>query len=310
MVGFRKSGFFFREKDLLENSLSIEEVFDNLTLQSFKTGKGKQVSETLSQLNGRCFTLSDTEGSNPTKFVFKLKNNLRVGLHSKGSEMFLTGQNRFPYEVTFQQVEVRNGNNFSISALLYEEIRSTRISKEENPCRDSSQEELELANELFINCSKKQIWANVSQDASCRIPDMNAVIPDKAAVPECSDLPAANRSYWIYNDYMKLFVERPWDFGCLPPCRSVTYKISLDYYHANNDLETDDVSDISPESFVLFSGYLSNMVVEEIESLEHDVGSLLVSAGGNLGLFLGFSVLSILYLVLKKVKGSLFKSIS
>ena len=39
-------------------------------------------------------------------------------------------------------------------------------------------------------------------------------------------------------------------------------------------------------------------VEEKIESSEYDLANLLVSAGGNLGLFLGFSCLSVLFFVI------------
>jgi hypothetical protein len=40
--------------------------------------------------------------------------------------------------------------------------------------------------------------------------------------------------------------------------------------------------------------YQTHATEERTEILVYDVGSLLVAAGGNLGLFMGFSVLSIL----------------
>ena len=36
-------------------------------------------------------------------------------------------------------------------------------------------------------------------------------------------------------------------------------------------------------------------VDEKIESLEYDIGSFLAAAGGNLGLMLGFSCLSVMF---------------
>ena len=46
---------------------------------------------------------------------------------------------------------------------------------------------------------------------------------------------------------------------------------------------------------VCFSFSYDTLLVEEkIETLVYDIGSFLASAGGNLGLFLGFSCLSVL----------------
>jgi hypothetical protein len=46
----------------------------------------------------------------------------------------------------------------------------------------------------------------------------------------------------------------------------------------------------------------SSLIVEErVETLVYDVGSFLAAAGGNLGLFLGFSCLSVFLYIIKLV---------
>jgi hypothetical protein len=55
-----------------------------------------------------------------------------------------------------------------------------------------------------------------------------------------------------------------------------------------------------PEGFALLDlSYETYSVEEQFEKFVFDIGSLLVAAGGNLGLFLGFSCLSIVFSVLE-----------
>ena len=59
-----------------------------------------------------------------------------------------------------------------------------------------------------------------------------------------------------------------------------------------------DATNKSKDHFTLYSFYPTFDVEEKIETLEYDLANLLVSAGGNLGLFLGFSCFSVMLSVI------------
>jgi len=59
-----------------------------------------------------------------------------------------------------------------------------------------------------------------------------------------------------------------------------------------NDETSDD-----GEIFYLLFYYLTLTTEQRIQSLDYDFGNFLVAAGGNLGLFLGMSCLSVLWLL-------------
>ena len=57
-----------------------------------------------------------------------------------------------------------------------------------------------------------------------------------------------------------------------------------------------------PDGFALLAlSYETYSVEEQFEKFVFDIGSLLVAAGGDLGLFLGFSCLSIVFSVLEYI---------
>ncbi len=50
-------------------------------------------------------------------------------------------------------------------------------------------------------------------------------------------------------------------------------------------------------------GFKTLQIDEEIETYIYDIGSFLTASGGNLGLFLGFSCLSVLLEIVNKILG-------
>jgi hypothetical protein len=71
--------------------------------------------------------------------------------------------------------------------------------------------------------------------------------------------------------------------------------------HKNTWIETEN-PDFLRENYALSLLYDSFNVEERVESLIYDWGSFLTSIGGDLGLFLGFSCLSILLSLVKCIK--------
>jgi hypothetical protein len=69
--------------------------------------------------------------------------------------------------------------------------------------------------------------------------------------------------------------------------------LKLNYFHKNSWIDTDGKSGIIENSFSLAIAYNTLIVEERVETLVYDVGSFLAAVGGNLGLFLGFSCLSV-----------------
>ena len=79
---------------------------------------------------------------------------------------------------------------------------------------------------------------------------------------------------------------------------TTTYSLNLKYYHENSESPFSQGSEKTAEarrSFVLFYYFNSLLLEERIETLVFDLGDFFSSAGGNLGLFLGCSCLSILF---------------
>ena len=92
--------------------------------------------------------------------------------------------------------------------------------------------------------------------------------------------------------------------SCPIPCKQRSYDVTLRKYHTNTWVVYDDqpLADISETGVALSLSYESLIVEERIETLVYDIGNFLSAVGGNLGLFLGFSCLTMMLGVLRIVK--------
>ena len=93
---------------------------------------------------------------------------------------------------------------------------------------------------------------------------------------------------------MKDFIFNVHTFGCPLPCTKTNYKTDLKYMHKNSLTLNEGLFE-DENVFILYFFYTTLTVEEKIETLIYDLGGLMAAAGGNLGLCLGFSCLSILF---------------
>ena len=130
---------------------------------------------------------------------------------------------------------------------------------------------------------------------------MKNIIPQDEEIKECQNETAALEALWLYSFFISTFTVKPWFYGCPVPCRQRSYKFMMDSLHKNTLV----FPFYKPEDqkYFIFTYYFASLNVEErSESLDYDFGNFLVAAGGNLGLFLGFSCLSVLFAVIDYAK--------
>jgi hypothetical protein len=89
------------------------------------------------------------------------------------------------------------------------------------------------------------------------------------------------------------FLAYPDKFGCPFPCNRLSYEINLQYFHENSWPDFYRPDNFNNTFFLSFF-YDTFDTIEYEETLVYDVGNFFAAAGGHLGLFLGFSCLSLL----------------
>jgi hypothetical protein len=121
---------------------------------------------------------------------------------------------------------------------------------------------------------------------------------------ECHNEDSAMETFdFFFEDLLGVETET-WLTDCPLPCSQTLFDVSLHQYHINNWPRP--VVSKSGESAVLFSlRYEWLNVQEEVETLMYDTTNFLAQAGGNLGLFLGFSCLSLLLSLIRSIENIL-----
>ena len=159
----------------------------------------------------------------------------------------------------------------------------------------------------FNDCSKSNIWKQLVDKINCTIAPMKSIVPANSLVTECKDSYQGNITYRAFQEMFSYFTDSPDKYYCPVHCIQISYDIDLDYYYESTFIYSEtDYSDIENiNSFTLVVFYDTLNVKQLIESFDYDLGSFLASAGGNLGLFLGLSCLSILLSFIKLAKKGL-----
>ena len=137
-------------------------------------------------------------------------------------------------------------------------------------------------------------------------PNLGLSLMLKTSLGECTDNVSASNTFNLYHSFGYGGPRENWLSECRVPCNQTVYELNMQMHHQNNiGSQGDGLNDLVGKG-VLLTIYLANFVVEErIETLIYDTGNFLAQAGGNLGLFLGFSCLSLLFAIIKLFKKAL-----
>ena len=121
-------------------------------------------------------------------------------------------------------------------------------------------------------------------------------------LPECSNKEEARRTKDLVTKTMFDLARDSESFGCPLPCHRIHFDLDVSYFHENTLGEK--VDDSEP-NFTLYYYPGSQYIEKHIETLAYDFYGMLAAAGGNLGLMLGFSCLSVFLSVTKWIQSKI-----
>ena len=108
------------------------------------------------------------------------------------------------------------------------------------------------------------------------------------SLPICGSKESAENTYRVQTDYFSKLV--PDDV----PCSQISYKYEIDYQSQNSYYDLNSSENNNYTFFDLLTFYYKLETEEKTETLLYDAVNFLSAAGGNLGLFIGFSCLSVM----------------
>ena len=144
--------------------------------------------------------------------------------------------------------------------------------------------------------------AELLKDFPCKLSNMEYFLLKNITLNECC---SEESTKLVGDKFLRLvneIAEFPESIGCPLPCRQINYKMSLDYFHNNSWSGVYDTSKDIHTYYALQYRYTTMFIEERVENLEYDVGSFLAAAGGNLGLMLGLSCLTVMFSIIEYCK--------
>ena len=304
----------FTKKGYKENTFKLQDIFSNKTIDMLQNKTEFSVTETESILLGVCQTVCKLKKVKAFyyNFVLDLKRNWNINIyfHPKGSE-FLFFYSAVGLSSQMLTLNTKNNSDDIIAVdLSINEIQTYVTSKKDLDCKPYKIDTENFNyNKEYMACLKRESWLKLRSSISCTIGGMATLFEkdlEIAEMEECKDYETAVKTRTKIGDIISALLANSSSYNCPPPCQIVSYSMSPINYH-NNSLLKEYYNLVDGEHFLL-SLYYNTLVIEKrTETLLYDVAGMLASAGGNLGLMLGFSCLSLLFLGVDCIKSFCLK---
>ena len=156
--GFKSKGHNFDLDSYVKSTFSLEDIFDEDTVEMLRNQSLFEVSETFTVLMGRCHTLcSKTEWQKKSgpKFMFNTTMNFVTYVHVVDESLWLNGFTEFPFEVAVAKLNLNNDEYGEATMRIYE-IETTVLIKRNEPCKEYA-ETVEDNSRFFHDCCRQAI---------------------------------------------------------------------------------------------------------------------------------------------------------
>jgi len=162
--------------------------------------------------------------------------------------------------------------------------------------------------EGFTECSKNVFLSHIKSNINCSISGFFEFTNNIVGKSGCNDRISAAQTYKTLFDFMSKFTMKTDNYSCPLPCNTTTFNVQQNNVHINTFIDPLDEMKVDNNStFILAFAYHFLEVQELVEILVYDFGDFLSLVGGNLGLALGFSCLSVLLMSIEYIQTTIFK---
>ena len=175
------------------------------------------------------------------------------------------------------------------------EVLKVNLNTQFTPCN-----EIEDAHQYLL-CSIKSIATQMLPLINCTIPGIMDLF-ENTSLKECEDESSAANTLNHLLSRQYEFFDNPAKHGCLKPCAETYYEVDQNYVHKNSWIEPFKVESSEDKYLLFIIAYQTLQVQEIVTTFQNDLASLLSVGGGNLGLLLGFSCLSVLLNLINAMK--------
>ena len=192
--------------------------------------------------------------------------------------------------MTSLTLEVHSKGENSLGLLELTELEATTLNQQNKPCKTYEYSD-------FMTCYKNWTSGLLKGHISCLIPGIEEYGAVLKSMVECSDQNEGGNTSKFFSSH--ILPNHEWKHECPLTCSQTSYNYNIQYLHKSRMLESESWID---STFILSIVYSSLFVEERSEALVYDGVSFIAAAGGNLGLFLGFSFFSGVISIIKFIQ--------
>ena len=308
---FKTRGFYYTDEDIRNNSFSAEDIFDPRTLSDLKIESQYWMKEYRSTFYGSSFTICPLKEVRPREFLIirvSRKWTYKVYIHKRGEEFWINSKTNFMPPTSFIIDTTSDLAIFEADFMISES--QTRVGNFPGARCKAYSENVTIESDYdgFTECSKEVFLSFAKSNINCSISGFFEFTNNIAGKSGCTDRTTAAHSYIALYEFMSKFTLKTEAFNCPLPCNTTTYNVQLNNIHINTFIDPFGQMKVDNNStFILAFAYNFLEVQELVEILVYVFGDFLAVVGGNLGLALGFSCLSVLLVSVDFIQTSLFK---
>ncbi len=264
-----------------DHGFTVEDIFHNA--DELLSNSAYELRETMARFFVKCHTIRVTSRARfqdySNKYSFKKDTDYTIYIHDPGEEFWLL-LGIYPYEITSVKVQANNSHGMAAADLLIKK----EIIRSDDCIND-------IGSDQFAKCATEELIKQFLAVANCTSFLLEHLHPQQK-------LPYCHQQYLVYNDAVNLAQNLLKDIlisrKCASMCDRTRYSVNLAEYHENVMFGSDDYF------LACFFGTLN--VEHKTEKYVYGFGTAIVAVGGSMGLFLGFSCLSISLSLLKMLE--------
>ena len=199
--------------------------------------------------------------------------------------------NVYPYEVKIYQMNSKNNDGIGGASIQNSKEIVMKIEGNDG-CDKRTLEQL-------VDCWKDQLALSLEKASiKCKVPALRFTRFDASYLNDCDTkedaLAVEGLIYTVAQENLDKDV-------CGKICQSVKFHHNLALYSEN--VLSKEIKQYGEGYFIIWSYYSSMNVREKVETYLFDFDAVVVAIGGNLGLFLGFSLKSIIETIAEFIYG-------
>ena len=282
---WKASGPFLNEYQFKNSTYSMEEIFHPLTLNALQNKSLFIVKEQYASYYGLCFTMEKLTPEHVSDYSFQIVVNASMDynyyLHEPYENEWLF-MSVYPYEVPINYINANNNDHIGGADIIIQKEIIKRIPGKGN-CDDISINHL-------CNCWKDRLARALRQvNITCKIPALRFT---RFNINHLNDCKTKDAALEVEDLVYKLAQKNLNGNVCGKICTLVRYRNVLNLL--SDYVLSKELKKYGDGYFIIWSFYSSLHVEEKVEQYVFDFDSSLVAIGGSLGLFLGWSMKSIL----------------